>query len=596
MPDDELGATIPDTRAEKTTAHSFDLARALAIPAAERYTPIRVLGQGGMGEVMLVADRVIGRDVALKRTRLDREQGRDQFAREAILQGRLEHPSIVPVYDFSHDPDGALFFTMRRVHGKSLAEALHASAIEYSRVRLLQVFNQICLAAHFAHEHGIVHCDIKPANIMLGEYGEVYLLDWGIARTPLDASEDTAGTVGYMSPEQARGEHRLDRRSDIYALGAILFEILTRTPLHVRGSLADLLAETDRGVEARASVRTPSIDVPPELVAIWTKAIAKEPGERYATARELADAVERFLEGDRDLALRQRMSQQQAERASELRARASESMAARSEALATVGRALALDPNNGDALATMVDLLTTPPPEVPPEALTEMRATERKLDRVRSRSGVVALVAWTAGTAAAAFLTGVHDARAYAFTVAMISIATVLAIVRVRFPAPDGFAPTYVMTGIGLAVLAMGIGFSPWLLTPALALVFMFATTLSVDVRRRYWPAAIVGVALIVPVALEWLGVLGPSLVNRGPLLCMVPRMAELPDSAVARSIPLIVSLGCVAMASLFGVRLRATMLDLQRRNALHVWQLRQLVPTASAVTTLQSSPRSAVS
>jgi serine/threonine-protein kinase len=589
MPDDELGATLPDT--PESTTQSFDLARALAIPAAERYTPIRMLGQGGMGEVMLVADRVIGRDVALKRTRGDRDVGREQFAREAILQGRLEHPSIVPVYDFARDPDGGLFFTMRRVHGESLADVLHATSIEYSRVRLLQVFNQICLAAHFAHEHGVVHCDIKPANIMLGEYGEVYLLDWGIARTPIDASSDVAGTVGYMSPEQARGQRGIDRRSDIYALGAILFEILTRTPLHEAGTISDVLARIEQGVEARASVRAPSADVPPELEAIWLKAIAKQPESRYATARELAAAVERFLEGDRDLALRQRMSRQQAERAGELRARASESTAARSEVLATVGRALALDPNNNDALAIMVDLLTTPPPKVPPEALAEMQATERKLDRVRSRSGVVALLLWVAGTASAGFIAGIHDARAFAFTVAAVSVAAIAGILRVRFAPRDGFMPTYVIGGMFLALAGMGIGFSPWLVTPALALVFMFATTLSVDERRRYWPATIVGAALIVPVVLEWLGVLGPSLVNRGPLLCIVPRMTELPETAAARTIPLIVSLGCVAMGGLFGVRLRTTMLELQRRNALQVWQLRQLVPKASSVATLRSGP-----
>jgi eukaryotic-like serine/threonine-protein kinase len=589
MPDDELGVTLTDT--PESTTQSFDLARALAIPAAERYTPIRMLGQGGMGEVMLVADRVIGRDVALKRTRGDRDLGREQFAREAILQGRLEHPSIVPVYDFARGPDGGLFFTMRRVHGKSLADVLYASSIEYSRVRLLQVFDQICLAAHFAHEHGVVHCDIKPANIMLGEYGEVYLLDWGIARTPIDASNDLAGTVGYMSPEQARGQRSIDRRSDIYALGAILFEILTRMPLHEAGTISDVLARIEQGVEARASVRAPAVDVPPELEAIWLKAIAKQPESRYATARELADAVERFLEGDRDLALRQRMSREQAERAGELRARASESTAARSEVLATVGRALALDPNNNDALAIMVDLLTTPPPEVPPEALAEMQATERKLDRVRSRSGVAALLLWVIGTAAGSLIAGIHDARAFAFTVAAVSVAAVAGILRVRFPPRDGFMPTYVIGGMFIALTGMGIGFSPWLVTPALALVFMFATTLSVDERRRYWPAAIVCGALIAPVVLEWLGVLGPSLVNRGPLLCIVPRMTELPETAAARAIPLIVSLGCVAMGGLFGVRLRTAMLELQRRNALQAWQLRQLVPKAGAVATLRSGP-----
>ncbi|MBV8757789.1 MAG: serine/threonine protein kinase [Deltaproteobacteria bacterium] len=589
MPDDELGATLPDT--PEGTTQSFDLARALAVPPGERYVPIRLLGQGGMGEVMLVADRVIGRDVALKRTRGDRDDGRDQFAREALLQGRLEHPSIVPVYDIARDADGGLFFTMRRVHGKSLADVL-APGVEYSRVRLLQVFNQICLAAHFAHEHGVVHCDIKPANIMLGEYGEVYLLDWGIARTPLEPSTDVSGTVGYMSPEQASGRRSIDRRSDIYALGAILFEILTREPLHPRASIPELLANIAAGIEARASVRAPAIEVPPELEAIWLKAIATQPESRYATARELGDAVERFLEGDRDLALRQRMSRDQAVRASELQARAGESTAARSEALATVGRALALDPTNGQALTTLVELLTTPPPEVPPEALADMQATERKLDRVRSRSGVAALFAWLIGVVVGGIVAGIHDTRAYAFTAATVGIATAAAVFRVRFPPRDGFAPTYVLLAVCLAVAGMGIGFSPWLTTPSLALVFMIATTLSVDERRRRWPIVLVAASLLLPVALEWIGALPASLENRGALLCILPRMTELPDTAFARSFPLVANLACVLMGGLFAVRLRTTLLDLQRRNALQTWQLRQLVPkTVSAATIMPTGP-----
>ncbi len=592
MPDDEqLGATLPDT--PESGAQSYDLKRALAIPPAERYSPIRVLGQGGMGEVMLVTDRVIGRDVALKRTRHAVDDGREQFAREALLQGRLEHPSIVPVYDVARAADGALFFTMRRVRGRSLAEVLGTATIEYSRVRLLQVFNQICLAAHFAHEHGIVHCDIKPANIMLGDYGEVYLLDWGIARTPLDTSDAVSGTVAYMSPEQARGERRLDRRSDVYALGAILFEILTRSPLHEPAPVADVLSRIEQGIDARASVRAPSADVPPELEQICVKATAKEVQDRHATARELADAVERYLEGDRDLALRRRMSREQAARASELAARSGETAALRSEALATVGRALALDPNNGDALATLVQLLTTPPREIPAEALAETRATERRLDRVRSRSGLLALLLWLGGTIAGGAIAGIHDARAYTITLAAISLAVLAASHRVRRPPVDGNAPTYVMIATAIAIAGMGLGFSPWLLTPPLALTFMIATTLSVDEPRRYLPAIVTGLALLVPVAVEWLGLVEPSLVNDGPLLCIVPRMSELPDTTIARMIPLAVSLGCVAMGGLFGVRLRGTLLAVQRHNAIQAWQLRQLIPKAAgAVTTLPSGPR----
>ena len=431
---------------------------------------------------------------------------------------------------------------------------------------------------------------------MLGDYGEVYLIDWGIARTPLDASDGVGGTVGYMSPEQARGERRLDRRSDVYALGAILFELLARTPLHEAAPIEEMFKRIEQGVDARASVRAPSADVPPELEAICVKATAKQAGSRHATARELADAVERYLEGDRDLAQRRRMSGDLTARASELAARSGETTASRSEALATVGRALALDPNNGDALATLVELLTTPPREMPAEALAELRVSERRFDRVRSRSGFAALLLWLFVAIAGGWIAGIHDARAFAFTLATIAIAVLASGYRVRRPPLDGNAPTYVIIATSIAIAGMGLGFSPWLLTPPLALTFMIATTLSVDEPRRYVPVIATCIALCLPVVIEWLGLVGRSLVNDGTMLCVVPRMSELPDTTAACLIPLAVSLGCVAMGGLFGVRLRGTLLAHQRHNAIQAWQLRQLIPKAAgAVTTLQSAPRAVV-
>src|SRR5207244_2831623 len=150
------------------------------------------------GEVALVFDRQIGRDVALKQLRPEARRddvARARFAREARIQGQLEHPAVVPVYDLGGADDGSLYFTMKRVRGTSLGDILSAlssgeSAVakRFSRRRILTAFGQICLTAHYAHERGVVHRDIKPDNIMLGDYGEVYLLDWGLAR--IEATDD----------------------------------------------------------------------------------------------------------------------------------------------------------------------------------------------------------------------------------------------------------------------------------------------------------------------------------------------------------------------------------------------------------------------
>jgi eukaryotic-like serine/threonine-protein kinase len=198
----------------------------------ERYVVDRVLGQGGMGTVYLVRDTVIGRHVALKKIHgqggtEEGDAGIARFRREARVQGQLEHPAVVPVYDVGISPEGAPFFTMKRVRGQSLAELLTSPSGPGQR-KLLTAFSQLCLAVHYAHERGVVHRDIKPSNIMLGSYGEVYLLDWGVAklagdvevRDKIDSQETIGsgdnsgvktgfgvlmGTPRTMSPEQAVG-------------------------------------------------------------------------------------------------------------------------------------------------------------------------------------------------------------------------------------------------------------------------------------------------------------------------------------------------------------------------------------------------------
>ena len=212
------------------------------LPFEARYTQERVLGRGGMGEVRLCRDHSIGRDVAMKVVRppkgASRESLERRFVREARVQGQLEHPSIVPVYDAGIAPDGALYFTMKRVRGVSLAHVLRelhdrdvATMQRYSRRRLLAIFSQVCMAVHYGHQKGVVHRDVKPANVMLGDFGEVYLLDWGLAALrgdPVSEGPDSVddghgvhtlatgmvGTPGYMAPEQIEQAQAIDARAD----------------------------------------------------------------------------------------------------------------------------------------------------------------------------------------------------------------------------------------------------------------------------------------------------------------------------------------------------------------------------------------------
>jgi eukaryotic-like serine/threonine-protein kinase len=295
-----------------------------------RYAVRGTLGEGGMGDVVLCADQVIGRDVAMKVMRSTdevEEEAEARFLREARVQGRLEHPSIVPLYDMGRDADGNVYFTMKCVRGQTLAKILIRLAardpgalVSWSRRKLLRAFGQACLAVDFAHARGVLHRDLKPSNIMIGDFGEVYVLDWGVAKlmerprgedsTRTPSSDDGAltpmgeviGTLGYMPPEQATGGlDSLDARADVYALGAILFELLALEPLHVGVGKAKLLASTMHGADARLSARAPERDVPLELEAICSKATASKREDRYRSARELNDALERYLDPDRDV-------------------------------------------------------------------------------------------------------------------------------------------------------------------------------------------------------------------------------------------------------------------------------------------------------
>jgi len=234
--------------------------------AGERYTVTRLHATGGIGRVWLARDGSLGRDVALKDLRPERAENPavwGRFLREAQITGQLEHPGIVPVYELGRRDDGQPFYTMRFVRGRTLREAVAAYHQKRERRELgaldlrelLTAFIGVCNAIAYAHSKGFVHRDLKPANVVLGEFGEVMVLDWGLAKevgsTPEVPTESLAashrrastdsgsqtlegqilGTPAYMAPEQADGRlSDIDARTDVYGLGAILYEVLTGKP------------------------------------------------------------------------------------------------------------------------------------------------------------------------------------------------------------------------------------------------------------------------------------------------------------------------------------------------------------------------------
>jgi serine/threonine-protein kinase len=291
----------------------FSAAELPSVGPAQRYLPVRELGQGGMGRVDVVFDRVMGRPIACKRL-LDH-----QFAAllhvEALICAQLEHPSIVPVYDVSTDADGHPQYSMRVVNGRTLRDVLGDDVTAPPLSRLLGILRQVCLAIDYAHSRGVVHRDLKPENVIVGEFGEVYVLDWGVAwlmpssdiRLPLAQAPAiaVAGSPGYMAPEQALGDE-VDARADVYALGVILYEILTGAAPF--GSEIDL-----SGVYQRVS--SPSLPPPSEAApgvvpcafdALVRACLKRHPAERPGSARVIADAVELYLDSERARVERER--------------------------------------------------------------------------------------------------------------------------------------------------------------------------------------------------------------------------------------------------------------------------------------------------
>jgi serine/threonine-protein kinase len=265
-----------------------------------RYEVVRELGKGAMGVVYLGRDPVIGRLVALKTIRvsveddIEQKEFKERFLREAQAAGILSHPNIVTVHDVGEDPDTATsFIAMEYVEGKNLKELLKEKT-NFSYVRTAEIIGQVAEALSYAHRRGIVHRDVKPANIIITPEGTVKITDFGIAKiekSNLTSTGQFLGTPNYMSPEQVTGE-AVDGRSDLFSLGVVLYELLTRKKPFLGDNLTSISYKIVH--EAFTPPETYDASIPPEFGSILKCSLAKDPAQRYQRGSDFALALYEF--------------------------------------------------------------------------------------------------------------------------------------------------------------------------------------------------------------------------------------------------------------------------------------------------------------
>ena len=296
----------------------------LPIVDPAQYVSDREVARGGMGRIVAAHDRILGRPVALKELLHADAENAARFRREALITARLQHPAIVPVYQAGRWPSGEPFYAMKLVAGRPLDRVIADAETLVQRLALLPTITAAVDAIAYAHSKRVVHRDLKPANVLVGDFGEIVVIDWGLAKDLDDDSADTLpgtqpvrdrgarsptadvdsagltvagavmGTPAYMPPEQARGDI-VDERADVFSLGAMLYHLLAGAPPYAAKTATDVIAAAIEGKVTPLGARAP--DAPADLTAIVTRAMAHEPGDRYATAQELAEELRRFQTG-----------------------------------------------------------------------------------------------------------------------------------------------------------------------------------------------------------------------------------------------------------------------------------------------------------
>ncbi len=576
-------------RAERPSLGAMAQRTDLMLPS--RYGSSTLLDEGGMGHVLLAEDRAMKRDVAVKRLRTEyaaREDLRLRFLREADIQAHLEHPGVVPIYDVGHAQDGAPFFAMKRLQGTTLHHIISELATgdvlasaRFSLRRRLEVFESVCQTMLFAHHRGIVHRDLKPANVMLGEFGEVYVLDWGIAKVMSHPSSEVTqtqageqmGTPGYMAPEQAVGSLDVDERADVYSLGMVLFELLTLEPMFAGGGDEKVAAAIgDEHVSPRE--RAPLREIPAALDALCRRAVAFDPTNRLQSVRELHAGVTRWLDGERSAQERVRLADGHVEKADEL---------ARTDparALRELSSALAIDPEHRQATRRLVQLLSIPSE---PSAEAEAALKERARENLVTSAGRTYL-AYAGYLPCLAFLvlSGVRTPWMWLTLLTFMALSAVAGVfLRKTASGPALFATT----ALGFGALAMvGTIAGPFSMASAIVVGNGAAYILAArpNIRQRFLLLGGSVASLAAPFLFHALGLAPAPYVFEGGNIVVQPLLSDF-DPQWTSLLAMSSTLVCVMATYYLVGRAVDRLRDAERQTFLRAWRLERILPSAAA-------------
>jgi serine/threonine protein kinase len=326
MADNDLESAEGDTPTPDAYPHIYVTDTDAPLPSYQttgfgRYSDFKPLATGGSAVLRTCRDRNLGRTVVMKTLHphlANNQYMQSRFLREARVTAQLQHPTTVPVYDLGRDTEDRLYFTMKKVEGETMRRiidriiAKDPQAVEvYDLERMLGILIQVCNGLSYAHAHGVVHRDIKPENILVGAFGEVVVLDWGVAKVWAEGGDDASrqmmehqvltdvnqrpGTPLYMSPEQVRGGGaEIDARTDVYSVGAVLYEALTLSEPLRGAKVQDTFEKIVNEKPAPPREKAPERRIPPELAEVAMKALAKDPRQRFETMEAMIEALREF--------------------------------------------------------------------------------------------------------------------------------------------------------------------------------------------------------------------------------------------------------------------------------------------------------------